>query len=128
MPVPDRPRLGRRRLAGLFAAGGLLAALALGAPSSASATQEHFCQYVPLASGATCYAQNRRTLQRVLGWSSGSSDRVCAASFTAPWGSQNSTWRCDYTYAEKILGGLLGVGALHNGDPQAFTAFGTQEY
>ena len=128
MPVPDRPRRGRRRFAGLSAACGLLGALTLGMPSSASAYEEHFCQYVVLPSGANCYAQNRRALLHVYGWSYGSNDRVCAASFTSPWGSQNSAWRCDYSYVDKFLGGLQGVGAIHNGDPQAFTAYGAQEY
>lgn len=131
MPDSDtRPlRRPRRRLRALAGACALVGAFALGAPASAGAYEEHFCQYVTLTPGMNCYASNRHTLQTVKAWSVGSTDRVCAASFTAPWGSQNSDWRCDYGYVIKSLGGRVdGVGAIHNGDPQTFIGYGIQEF
>ena len=102
---------------------------ALALPSPAAAYQDHFCQFTTLGSGAECFAPNRRTLQIVRGWSLNTSQRVCAASFTVPWGQQSSAWRCDYGFAEKYLGGsVYGVGAIHNGDPSVFVTYGTQDY
>lgn len=129
MPESDRLRRPRRRLAALTAVSAMLGAAALGAPSSASAYQQHFCQYAYMPSGTNCYAQYRHTLQNVFGWTIASDDRVCAASFTSQWGSQNSDWRCEYTYVQKFLGGRVeGVGAIRNGDPQHFYGYGVQEF
>ena len=129
MPDSDRSRRPRRRVASLAGASALLAAVALGAPSSATAYEQHFCQYAAMPSGTNCYAQYRHTLQRVRGWTINSNDRICASSWTSPWGSQNSDWRCDYTFVEKWLGGKVdGVGAIRNGDPQAFIGYGIQDF
>ncbi len=128
MPIPARFR--RRPIAAAIAASALLGAIALGAPSSASAYyQQYFCQNVWMPSGTNCKASNRHTLQTVNGWTINSVDRICAASFTSAWGYQNSDWRCDYEYVQKILGGRVqGVGAIHNGDPQGFHGYGMQEF
>jgi hypothetical protein len=125
--MPHTNRL-RRRFAALAAAGALGGA-ALAAPSPAAAGEDHFCQYVTMPSGSNCYATTARTLQYVRGWTINTYDRICAASFTAPFGTQSSDWRCDYGYVEKLLGGrVYGVGALHNGDPDAFVGYGVQGY
>jgi hypothetical protein len=128
MPVSEPTRRPRRRLAVVAAATALIGA-ALGAPSSASAYQEHFCQFATMPSGTNCYAPVRHTLQNVQGHTIGSTDRICAASFHVPFGAQNSDWRCDYGYVLKLLGGRVdGVGAIRNGDPQLFYGYGVQEF
>ena len=129
MPASDPLRRPRRRIAVLTVASAVFGALALGAPSSASAYQQHFCQYVTLPSGNHCNAGARHTLQNVYGWTIGSNDRICAASFTSTWGIQNSDWRCEYSYVQKILGGRVeGVGSIRNGDPNWFVGYGVQEF
>jgi hypothetical protein len=129
MPDSDRHRRPRRRLLALAATSAVLGAVALGAPTTASAYQQHFCQYQFMPSGTNCFAQSRHTLQNVFGYTIGSSDRICAASFTTAWGTQNSDWRCEYEYVHKILGGRVeGVGAIRNGDPQAFVGYAVQEF
>lgn len=125
-PKPPR-RLLRRRvlLSALLAA----AACALAAPASSGAYTQHFCQYAGMPSGTNCYAGTRHTLQAVNGWSIDSYQRVCAASFDTAWGSQNSDWRCDYGWTQKLLGGRVdGVGAIRNGDPYWMTGYGTQDF
>jgi hypothetical protein len=106
----------------------LLGVAALGAPSSASAYQEHFCQYATMPSGTNCYAPTRHSLDTVYGYTIGSTDRICAASFNVPFGSQNSDWRCDYGSVYKLLYGRDGVGAIRNGDPQLFFGYAIQEF
>jgi hypothetical protein len=102
---------------------------ALALPSPAAAATDHFCQFATLGSGAECFAPDRRTLQNVRAWVINTPQRVCAASFSVPWGQQSSSWRCDYGFAEKDLGGgVYGVGAIHNGDPSSFVTYGTQDY
>ena len=129
MPASERFPRPRRRLTGVAVATALLGVAALGAPSSASAYQEHFCQFTTMPSGTNCYAPVRHTLQNVQGWTIGSTDRICAASFNVPFGSQNSDWRCDYGSVLKLLGGRVdGVGAIRNGDPQAFVSYAIQEF
>jgi hypothetical protein len=120
-----RPKSLRALVATCALAGACMAAV----PSSAGAYTEHFCQYAWMGSGGTCFAGNRHTLQLVDAWSINTYQRVCAASFTAPWGAQNSDWRCDYGQTEKYLGGRVdGVGGIHNGDPSAFYGYGTQDF
>ena len=130
MPTRRRRPLRRsRRLYALLTTCLALSAGALALPSSAGAYTDHFCQFQSLGPGWECFAPNRHTLQRVQAWSINSFQRVCAASFTTPWGSQNSDWRCDYGWTEKYLGGRVdGVGAIHNGDPGWITAYGTQDF
>lgn len=130
MPVSVlRPPRRSTRLRALLAAVIAAAACAAAVPSQAGAYEEHFCQFASMAPGSECYAGNRHTLQQVNGWSIGSIQRICAASFTAPWGIQNSDWRCDYQSVQKYLGGRVdGVGALHNGDPYWMTAYGVQYF
>ena len=130
MPIREhRPRQRSRRLCALLVTCAALGVGALSAPSSASAYDEAFCPFVTLYSGQECFAENRHTLQLVKGWSVGSYQRVCAASFSTPYSMQNSDWRCDYGYTEKWLGGRVdGVGALHNGDPYPFIAAGFQSF
>ena len=122
---PRRPK----RLRALILTCAVAAAWAAAAPSPASAYQEHFCQYAYMPSGSNCYAGNRHTLQAVTGYTINTWQRVCVASFVAPWGAQNSDWRCDYGFAQKLLGGRVdGVGGLHNGDPWAFYGYGVQDF
>jgi hypothetical protein len=130
MPIREhRPIPRSRRLAALVLSCAVLGVGALSAPTSASAYDEPFCGFSTLYSGWECYGQSRHTLQLVRGWSVNSFQRVCAASFSTPYGGQNSDWRCDYGYAEKSLGGRIdGVGAVHNGDPWPFVAVGIQSY
>lgn len=123
---PTRPR---RRLAAVVGAFALTGALSLGAPSSASAYEQHFCQNVWLASTAVCTAADVHTLQTVTAWSLSGPYRVCAASYTWQWGTQNSDWRCDYTAAVKSLGGrVVGVGAIRNGATVGIVGYGVQEF
>ena len=118
----------RRRLVPLMATGAVVAA-ALLAPSSASAYQQHFCQYVVLPPGADCLASDRHSLLAVYGFSYMSNDRVCVATFTSSTGTRNSDWRCDYSSVTKTFSTRLdGVGAIHNGDPQSFVSYAIQEY
>jgi hypothetical protein len=120
-----RPKRLRALLVACIAAG----VCAIGVPSSAGAYSEHFCQYSWMGSGWDCYAGSRHTLQAVSGWTINSSQRVCAASFVAPYGAQNSDWRCDYAYTQKSLGGRVdGVGGIHNGDPSPFYGYGIQDF
>ncbi len=130
MPIRcRRPRLRSTRLCALAATSAVLGAGALALPSPAAAYTDHFCQFTTLGSGWQCFAPNAHTLQSVQGWTINSYNRICAASFTSPWGTQNSSWRCDYGYTQKYLGGSVGgVGALHNGDPSTFVAYGTQDF
>jgi hypothetical protein len=130
MPIRNRrPRRRSRRLCALVTISAALGSAALALPSSAGAYTDHFCQFTALAPGWECFAPNPHTLQQVNGWTIGSTQRICAASFTAPWGTQNSDWRCDYGATVKFLGGRVGgVGALHNGDPGWLTAYGTQDF
>jgi hypothetical protein len=124
-----RPLLRPKRLRALVSACILAAAFAAAIPSSAGAYTEHFCQYAWMGSGTNCYAGSRHTLQTVDGWTINSYQRVCAASFVAPWGTQNSDWRCDYGWTEKYLGGRVdGVGGIRNGDPSPITGYGTQDF
>jgi hypothetical protein len=117
-----------RRLCALLTTCAALSASAL-APSPASAYEEHFCQWVALGSGWECFAGNRHTLQQVNAWSMNSFQRICASSFSTPWGSQNSDWRCDYGVTSKWLGGrVVGVGAIHNGDPYWLHTYGVQYF
>jgi len=105
-----------------------LGAVALGAPSSASAYQQQFCYGVFMPSGTNCFALYRHTLQNVYGWNY-SDDRVCASSWTTQFGFQNSDWRCEYGFVQKFLGGRVdGVGAIRNGDPQNVIGYGVQEF
>ena len=130
--MPTRHHLPWRRPKRLFAllcACGTLGIGALAVPTSAGAYTDHFCQYVFLPSGANCYASNPHTLQTVNGWSVNSFQRVCAASFTGPYGWQTSDWRCDYGFTQKLLWGRVsGVGGVHNGDPSAMYGYGTQDF
>jgi hypothetical protein len=130
MPIRDlSPHRRTRRLCALLTTCLALGVGAAALPSSASAYQEHFCQYAALGPGADCWAPNRHTLQYVTAYSINSWSRVCAASFTSPWGSQNSDWRCDYGTAQKYLGGrVAGVGAIHNGDWYSIYGYGTQDF
>ena len=130
MPVSDRFSRPRGRLAAATASGALLAVAALGVPSSATAYENHFCQYETMTSTEVCKAPYRHTLQNVQGWTIGSSDRICAASYTMPYGGiQNSDWRCEYSWVQKLLyGNVEGVGAIRNGDPQTFVGYGVQEF
>lgn len=129
MPYSDRFRRPRRLLAAVIAASAVLAGISLGAPSSASAYQQHFCQYAWMPSGTACTASARHNLQFVNGWTIGSVDRICAASYTSTWGYQNSEWRCEYEFVQKIFGGRVeGVGAIRNGDPQGFYGYGLQDF
>jgi len=130
MPIRHRrPRLRPKRLSALIVTCAALGAGALALPSTAGAYTDHFCQYQALGPGWNCFADNRHTLQLVRGWSLGNYQRVCAASFTSPWGTQNSDWRCDYGYTEKWLWGRVdGVGAVHNGDPYWMTGYGMQDF
>src|SRR3712207_4243017 len=128
MPISDRLRRPRRRLAAATAASAAIGVVALGAPTSASAYDQHFCQYVTLPSGSHCAAGTQHTLDQVQGWSIGSTERVCTASFTSQWGSLNSDWRCDYGTVTKYLGDRVGVGAIRNGDPQTFVGYAVQRF
>ena len=129
MPVSEPFRRSRRRLTAAAAAAALLGVAALGAPSSASAYQEHFCQFTTLSPTEVCFAPTRHSLQIVNAWSIAPSyERVCAASFNSPNGWQNSDWRCDYGLAQKFLGGQDGVGAIRNGDPTLFVGYGRQDF
>jgi hypothetical protein len=129
MPIRQRrPRRRSRRLCAMATVCACLGTGALALPSSAGAYTDHFCQYTTLGPGWECYAPNRHTLQVVTGWSIGAYQRVCVASYTAPWGTQNSNWNCDYGVAQKFLGGLAGVGAIHNGDPGWMVTYGTQDF
>ncbi len=129
MPVSDRFRRSRRRLATATVSGALLGAVALGAPSSASAYENHFCQLVTLAPTGVCMAGDRHTLQYVQAHSIGSSERICAASYSSYWGARNSDWYCAYGFAQKSLGGdIQGVGAVRNGDPQWAVLYGVQVF
>ena len=120
-----RPKRLRALVASCVLAGACLAAV----PSSAGAYTEQFCQWAWMGSGGNCFAGNRHTLQYVDGWSMNTSQRVCAASFVTPWGTQNSDWRCDYSWTEKVLLGRVdGVGAIHNGDPYPFYGYGQQDF
>lgn len=122
---PPRPKRLRGLVSTCLAAG----ACALAVPASAGAYTEHFCQFAAMPSGSNCYAGSPHTLQVVKGWSINSTQRVCAASFAAPWGAQNSDWRCDYAYTEKwLFGSVAGVGGIHNGDPYPMTGYGTQDF
>jgi hypothetical protein len=95
-------------------------------PSPASAWEEHFCQWASLGPGWNCYAPNRHTLQTVRAISNGWM-RICAASYSSPWGYQNSDWRCDYGEVWKNLEGRVdGVGAIHNGHPGWMIVYGFQ--
>ena len=119
----------RQRLRALVLVSAAAVACAVALPSSAAAYTQDFCQNTYLGSGSNCYAGSAHTLQSVFGVAVNSYQRVCAASFVSPGGTQNSDWRCDYGTTSKALGGRVdGYGALHNGDPLAFTAFGTQAY
>ena len=129
MPIRNSrpPRRSRRLLALLTTCSAL--AIGAAAPTPASAWDEHFCQYAQLAPGWECFAGSRHTLQQVNAWSLWSFQRVCAASFTSPWGTQNSDWRCDYGVTSKWLGGRVdGVGAIHNGDPYWMWTYGVQSF
>lgn len=129
--MPTRSFLPHRRSRRLCALLAACAALTVGAltPSSASAYEEHFCQWAVMGPGWDCFAGDRHTLQQVNAWSLWSFQRVCAASFTSPWGSQNSDWRCDYGVTSKWLGGRVdGVGAIHNGDPGWMYTYGVQYF
>ena len=118
-----------KRLRALVSACALAAAFAAAVPSSAGAYTEHFCQWAYMSPGSNCYAGSRHSLQAVNAWSMGTIQRVCAASFVAPWGSQNSDWRCDYSFVQKWLGGRVdGVGAIHNGDPSWINGYATQDF
>jgi len=130
MPIRHgQPRRRSKRFCALLTICLAFGVSALALPSPASAWTEHFCQYSSLGPGWECYAGNRHTLQVVRAWSIGNYQRVCAASYTSPWGSQNSDWRCDYGATEKWLGGRVdGVGAIHNGDPYWMTTYGTQDF
>jgi hypothetical protein len=130
MPIRERrPRKRSRRLCALLITSLVLTVTAAALPSSASAYQDHFCQWVALGSGADCWAGNRHTLQAVTAYSIGTWSRVCAASWSTPWGGQNSDWRCDYQVAYKYLGGRVdGVGVIHNGDPLWIWSYGTQDF
>ena len=122
---PRRPK----RLRALVIACALAGACAAAVPSSAAAYQEHFCQYQPMNAGDNCFAGTRHTLQQVNGYTINDWQRVCAASFSAPWGSQNSDWRCDYGTTVKYLYGRVdGVGALHNGSGGFIWGYGTQDF
>jgi hypothetical protein len=124
-----RPPRRSKRLRALLSACVVAGACAAAVPSSAGAYTEHFCQYAWMGSGADCYAGSRHTLQAVNGWSINTWQRVCAASFVAPWGSQNTDWRCDYGSVQKWIGGRVdGVGGIHNGDPSPFYGYGTQDF
>lgn len=124
-----RPRLRLKRLRALVLTCALAGAFAAAVPSSASAWSEHFCQYAGMPSGSNCYAGSRHNLQAVKGYTINGYQRVCAASFVSPWGSQNSDWRCDYGYVEKWLGGsVAGVGGIRNGDPSWMTGYGVQDF
>jgi hypothetical protein len=130
MPIRElRPRKRSRRLCALLTTCLALGVGATALPSPASAYTEHFCQYANMAPGADCWAGNRHTLQAVTAYSINSWSRVCAASWTTPWGSQNSDWRCDYQVAYKYIGGRVdGVGVIHNGDPFWIYGYGTQDF
>ena len=128
MPDTNRRRR-RRRLLPATAAGAIVAGAALFAPASASAYQQHFCQYVVLPSGTNCHAVDRHSLFAVHGFSWGSYDRVCVTTHTSPLGSQNSTWLCDYGDVSKNFSSRVdGVGTIRNGDPQTFTSYAIQEF
>ena len=130
MPTRDlRPFRRSKRLCALLTTCLAMTAGAAVAPSAANAYQEHFCQYAALGPGDNCPAPNRHTLQYVTAYSINSWSRVCAASWSTPWGYQNSDWRCDYGYAQKYLGGRVdGVGVIHNGDPWPIFGYGTQDF
>jgi hypothetical protein len=121
---PRRPNRLRALISICVVAGACAAAV----PSTAGAYTEHFCQYAYMSSGSNCYAGSRHTLQYVTGYTINSWQRVCAASFVAPYGAQNSNWACDYNVVQKYLGGVAGVGGIHNGDPSPFTGYGTQDF
>jgi hypothetical protein len=129
MPIHDsRPLRRSKRFCALITTCLALSAGSLAVPSSASAYEEHFCQFALLAPGWECYAPNRHTLQAVRAVANGYY-RICAASFTSPWGTQNSDWRCDYGEAWKSLGGRVdGVGAIHNGYPAWYYVYGYQYF
>jgi hypothetical protein len=130
MPIRHRPPQSRsRRVCAIVTICAALSAGALAVPTSAGAYTDHFCQYAQLAPGWECFAQNRHTLINVRAYSINTFQRVCAASFSSPWGAQNSDWRCDYSVVEKYLGGRVdGVGAIHNGDPSWMYGYGTQDF
>jgi len=130
MPVSEPFRRSRRRLAAAVAATALLSVAALGAPSSASAYSDHFCQFVTLSPAEVCYAPHRHSLQAVYTWSiSPSYERVCAATFAVPYGQQNSDWRCDYGVAQKVFSTRVdGVGAIRSGDPTTFVGYARQDF
>ena len=129
MPIHDsRPLRRSKRLVALVMSCMALGASSLAIPSSASAYEEHFCQFATLGPGWQCYAPNRHTLQAVRAVANGYY-RICAASFTSVWGYQNSDWRCEYEFVQKYLGGRVdGVGVIRNGDPQNFYGYGIQEF
>lgn len=130
--MPSRyPRSRRRpkRLRALILACALAGACAAAVPAPAAAYTEHFCQYASLWPGNTCYAGDRHNLWAVNAWSIDSYSRVCAASFIAPYSSQNSDWRCDYGSVQKFLGYRVdGVGGIHNGDGWHLYGYGTQDF
>ena len=130
MPIRDlRPSKRLRRLGALVTACLAMTAGSAVVPTPANAWQEHFCQYALLGSGWNCPAPNRHTLQQVTAYSINSWSRVCAASWTSPWGYQNSDWRCDYGIAQKYLDGRVdGVGVIHNGDPWTIYGYGVQDF
>jgi hypothetical protein len=106
----------------------VLSAGALALPSSASAWEEPFCVFVWVAPGSECFAQNLHTLQAVRGVSGGW-DRMCVASYTHPWGTQNSNWRCGYNDVTKYIDGRVdGVGVVHNGEPYWIGIVGFQYF
>lgn len=131
MPIRDhRPLRRSKRFLALLTTCAAFATAFLGLPSSAGAYyEEPLCGFQTLWPGGECFADNRHTLQEVQGWSVYSWQRVCAASFSTPWGVQNSDWRCDYGTTLKSLGGRVdGVGGVHNGDPLPFMAVGIQRF
>jgi hypothetical protein len=129
MPIHDsRPLRRSKRLCALVTTCLALCAGSLAVPSSASAYEEPFCVFVWMAPGTECYALTHHTLDQVRAQSSGYL-RICAASFTHPWGYQNSQWRCDYGSVTKIIDGRVqGVGAIHNGDPSWMGVVGWQSF
>jgi hypothetical protein len=127
MPIrQNRPLRRSGRLCALIVSCAVLGALSL--PASAGAYEEHFCQYVGLASGTNCYASNRHSLDLVRGWViSGPGNRICVASFAYPGTSQNSPWMCDYG-SVSTPPGADGVGAVRNSSQSWMTVYGIQYF
>jgi hypothetical protein len=129
MPIFEGRRLGRRR--GFVALVATVAAgCALIAPTPASAGEDWFCGGVWLNSGWECRTDQRHTLWSVGAYVAYAAPyRICAASATSYWGSQNSDWRCDYTSVTRQLNGsVVGVGVVRNGAPFGYAIGGAAQW